>query len=138
MPRERLALLALAGMALLSGLWAALVRLGWVLPAIPLPIAGQHGALMISGFLGTLISLERAVALNWRPAFLPPLFSGLGMFWLILGLNIEVGRALIALGALGLTLVFIRIIRLQTASFTLVMGLGALCWFIGDVLWFLR
>lgn len=138
MPRERLALLALAGVALLSGLWAALVRLGWVLPAIPLPIAGQHGALMISGFLGTLISLERAVALNWRPAFLPPLFSGLGMVWLIFGLPIDVGRALIALGALGLMLVFIRIIRLQTAIFTLVMGLGALCWLIGDVLWLAR
>lgn len=138
MPRERLPLLALAALALASGLWAALVRIGWGLPALPLPIAGQHGALMISGFLGTLISLERAVALNWRPAFLPPLFSGLGMVWLIFGLPMEVGRALITLGALGLTLVFIRIIRLQMATFTIVMGLGAVCWLIGDLVWLAR
>jgi hypothetical protein len=94
--------LALAGLALLGGLWAALVRVGWPLPNLPLPVAGQHGALMISGFLGTLISLERAVALQWRPACLPPLLSGLGMLGLILGLPIEAGRALITLGAFGL------------------------------------
>jgi hypothetical protein len=136
--RNRIPLLALAGAALLGGLWAALVRLGWPLPIIPLPIAGQHGALMVSGFLGTLISLERAVALNWRPALIPPLLSGLGMLWLMIGLPLEVGRTLIALGALGLTLVFIRIIRLQPATFTVVMGLGALLWFVGDGLWLLR
>ena len=50
--------------ALFAALWAALVRVGWQMPVLPTPIAGQHGALMISAFLGTLISLERAVALH--------------------------------------------------------------------------
>ncbi len=131
-------MLALAGLALLGGLWAALVRVGWPLPNLPLPVAGQHGALMISGFLGTLISLERAVALQWRPAFVPPLLSGLGMLGLMLGLPIEAGRALITLGAFGLVLVFIRIVRRQPATFTVVMGLGALMWLVGDGLWLMR
>ncbi|MGQ0604748.1 MAG: hypothetical protein ACT4QE_23965 [Anaerolineales bacterium] len=135
---KRIPLLALAGLALLGGLWAGLVRLGWSLPVIPLPIAGQHGALMISGVLGTLITLERAVALTWRLAFIPPLLAGLGMLGLMFGLPMDVGRALITLSAFGLTLVFVRIIRLQPATFTAVMSLGALLWFVGDVLWLLR
>ncbi len=35
---------------------------------------------MISGFLGTLIALERAVAMKQMWMYLPPLFAGLG--WL--------------------------------------------------------
>lgn len=39
-----------------------LIRLGWQLPALTPSLALAHGPLMISGFLGTLITLERAVA----------------------------------------------------------------------------
>jgi hypothetical protein len=59
----RLPLLGLAGAALLAGLWAGLVRLGWAVPPGHPAWVANHGPLMISGFLGTLISLERAVAL---------------------------------------------------------------------------
>lgn len=136
--RLRLPLLALAALALFAALWAALVRLGWSLPSLPLPIAGQHGALMTSGFLGTLIGLERAVALGWRHAYVPPLLAALGTLALSLGLPLALGRGLIALGALGLVLVFAGILRQQRASHTLVMSLGAALWLIGNVLWWLR
>jgi len=65
-PRIRFPLMGLGVLGLLAAMWAGLVRLGWGLPALRpgLPIA--HGPLMISGFLGTLISLERAVALERR------------------------------------------------------------------------
>lgn len=134
----RLPLLALAAAGLLAALWAALVRLGWGLPAIPLPIAGQHGALMTSGFLGTLIGVERAVALRWRPAYLAPALAGAGTLWLVLGGPLDVGRGLVALGALGLVAVFVRIIRAHPAAHTVVMGLGAALWLVGDVLWWQR
>lgn len=127
----------LAALALLSALWAALVRIGWSLPALPIPIAGQHGMLMISGFLGTLTSLERAVALRWRPAYAPPMLSALGAIVLLVGLPPVIGRGLIALGALGLTLIFIRLYRMHPAIYVATMGVGAALWFVGGVVWWL-
>jgi hypothetical protein len=58
----------LTALALLAGLWAGLLRLGWQLPPLLLQLPAQHGPLMVSGFLGTLISLERAVATLGRLA----------------------------------------------------------------------
>ncbi len=136
--RWRWPLLALAAAGLLAALWAALVRLGWALPALPVPLAGQHGALMIAGFLGTLIGVERAVALRWRPAYLGPACAGAGALLTALGAPLDLGRGLIALGALGLVLVFVRIVRAHRTTYTLVMGLGAGLWLIGDLLWWRR
>jgi len=45
-------------LALLAALWAGLVRLGWTLPVFP-SLVMVHGPLMVCGFLGTLIPLER-------------------------------------------------------------------------------
>jgi len=56
-------LLILAIFALLLGLWAGLLRLGWSSPAFP-NLALAHGPLMVSGFLGGLIPLERAIAIR--------------------------------------------------------------------------
>ena len=66
---------------LLAALWAGLMRLGWQLPALTPSLALAHGPLMISGFLGTLITLERAVAMQKKWMYIPPLLSGLG--WLV-------------------------------------------------------
>jgi hypothetical protein len=55
----RALLMVCAGLALLTGMWVGLARMGW---ALPTPNLFIHGPLMISGFLGTLISLERAGA----------------------------------------------------------------------------
>jgi hypothetical protein len=49
------------------------------------PLAALHGALMVSGFFGTVIALERAVALGHRWAYLGLLSGGLGGFALIAG-----------------------------------------------------
>uniref|UniRef100_UPI00397A8013 hypothetical protein n=1 Tax=Salmonella sp. SAL4432 TaxID=3159887 RepID=UPI00397A8013 len=52
----RVPLLVLGLGALLAGLWAGLLRLGWPVP-LPQPLLpAAHGPLMVSGFLGTLIS----------------------------------------------------------------------------------
>ncbi len=71
----------LAILGLLAALWAGLMRLGWQLPALTPSLAILHGPVMISGFLGTLITLERAVAIKQKWMYLPPLLSGLG--WLV-------------------------------------------------------
>ena len=60
--RLRYPLLLSALLALLVAAWAGLLRIGWLLPTTG-GLAAAHGPLMVSGFLGTLIGLERAVAL---------------------------------------------------------------------------
>jgi hypothetical protein len=125
----------MAMLALLAALWAGLARLGWNLAPIwpGLPLA--HGPLMVSGFLGTLIGLERAVALRERWAYLAPAASGLGGLVLIAGLPGVAGPLLITLGSLGLAVVFVAIVRRHPALYTGVMGAGALAWLAGNLLW---
>lgn len=57
------------------GLW----RLGWAFP-LPASLAAQgaafHGPLMVSAFFGTVIALERAVALATGWAYLGPALAG--------------------------------------------------------------
>lgn len=74
----RIALLGAAGAAMLAGLWGGLARIG-----VPLPGAGpaspaDHGVMMVVGFFGALISLERAVALDRSWAYLTPALAVLG------------------------------------------------------------
>lgn len=138
--RQRAPLMLLAALALLAGLWAGLIRLGWQLPPLALRLPAQHGPLMVSGFLGTLISLERAVALSQnqggrRLYYLSPLLAGLGVLALLVTLPTAVPRGLSTLGALGLTFIFVVIYRLQPTTDHLVMGIGALLWLIGNGLW---
>ena len=74
---------ALAGASLVGGIAGGLWRLGVAVPdPLSFAAAGQlllaHGALMICGFLGTVIGIERAVAVKHRWAFAAPLASGTG------------------------------------------------------------
>ena len=132
-------LLFLAIVAFLLAMWAGLLRLGWQWAPLRPTLPSVHGPLMISGFLGTLISLERAVALaNRFPArwvYLVPTLTGLGGGVLILGGNHLIGIALITLGSLGLTILFGLIARQHAALHTIVMLIGAVCWFVGNGLW---
>lgn len=95
---------------------------------------------MISGFLGTLISLERAVALSQlqqgrRVYFLVPLLAGLGAIALLLPVPPFIPRLLITLAALGFLIIFIIIHRLQPSMHNAVMSLGVLFWLLGNRLW---
>ena len=130
----RLPLLFLAIAALLAALWAGLLRLGWQLPGGRSGLAAAHGPLMVSGFLGTLISLERAVALGSTWSYLAPLAAGGGAVLLLAGSS-NIGPLLLTLGSLGLLLLFVVIVRRHPAPYTAVMGAGALAWLAGNILW---
>jgi hypothetical protein len=121
--------------ALLSALWAGLLRLGLGLPAIQSGLYTAHGPLMVSGFLGTLISLERAVALGEGWAYVAPSLSGLGALALIAGVPDPPAALLITLGSAALIVNFLAILRRQAALFTVTMALGAVAWFVGNCLW---
>jgi hypothetical protein len=136
----RVPLLLLAAVAMLAGLWGGVIRIGWQLPPIALMLPSQHGPLMISGFLGTLISLERAAALSMhqhgrRLYYLVPLLAGLGALAMVTTLPPVAPRLLSTAAALGLVLIFVVITRLQPTADHIVMGLGALLWLVGNALW---
>lgn len=130
-------LLASAMLTLLCAMWAGLLKLGWVLPTHTPALSGMHGPLMISGFLGTLIGLERAVGLALRPAYLPPALTAVGAAALLLGLPTLPAAVVITLGSLGLVLVFGYILRQQFALHTVTMAAGAVMWLGGNLLWLL-
>jgi hypothetical protein len=133
--RTRAPLVALGIFALLAAMWGGLLRLGWNFPPLDPSLAGVHGPLMVSGFLGTLISMERAVALRARWPFAAPVLTALGGLVLITGISVAGGALLITLGSLGLVVIFAVIVRRQPALFTVTMALGAILWLIGNVVW---
>ena len=131
----RLPLLILGFAALASGVLAGLARLGWGVP-LPAPeLLLLHGPLMVSGFLGTVIGLERAVAMGRRWAYSAPLCSGLGGLALLAGLPPVVGAAAMALGSGILLLATTRLLLRQRTLFMLTMALGAFSWLAGNLLW---
>lgn len=154
----RFPIMALVMAALLAGLWAGLLRLGWAWPVLRPLLPSLHGPLMVSGFLGTLICLERAVALgtvggkqlavsgkqlavsdgrNVRKPFyyVGAAATGVGALWLVMGLPVTVGQVLVLLGSGWLTAVSLYIYRQHRTLYTAVMGLGALSWLVGNGLW---
>ncbi|MDF1499657.1 MAG: hypothetical protein P1P76_04215 [Anaerolineales bacterium] len=135
LPRQRIPLILMGLLALLVAMWAGLIRLGWAFPAGPAAWARYHGPLMVSGFLGTVIALERAAAIGRRWTYLAPALSGLGGLALVLGLPHPVGPALITAGSLGLLAVFADILRRHQALYLFTMAIGAVAWLMGNALW---
>ncbi len=135
-PALRFPLLAAGILALLAGMWAGLVRLGWPFPAVRPTLPMAHGPLMVAGFLGTLVSLERAVALERRWAYAAPLAFALGGLSLIAGWPGGFWAPLLmTLGGLGMVAIFAVIVRRQPAPFTVVMALGAVALLAGNAMW---
>ena len=125
-------LVALAILALLVAMWAGLLRIGWVLPAPP-NLSAAHGPLMVSGFLGVLIPLERAVAIRKKWMFSVPIASGLG--WISLLFSPILGGILLTLGSIGTLLILIVMVRRESHIHTITMAVGVLAWVIGNLLW---
>lgn len=99
-----------AGISLLAGLDGALLLLGVWSPVTSTRLSEWHGPLMVLGFVGTVICLERAVALGHRLAFLVPAVSGLGVIVLLAPLPFDsarAGLALLTLAQLGLLTIYV-------------------------------
>jgi len=135
MPVSRLPWLAGVLTLLLAALWAGLIRLGWAWPPLLAPLPMSHGPLMIGGFLGVVIGIERAVGLDSRPALLAPALAGVGALLTATGLGGVAGPLLITLGSLVLVVAGAAIVRIQPALFTAVIASGAVAWAVGNLLW---
>jgi hypothetical protein len=125
--------------ALLGGLGSGLARLGWQIDAVSQNWILVHGPLMISGFLGTLICLERAVALTsrYRWSLVVPAVNALGAVMLLITRDALAAKLLLTLGSLGLSILFVFMLKLHPSRDVAIMAVGAWCWLIGNVLWLL-
>jgi hypothetical protein len=119
--------------ALLTGLLAGLVRIGWDVPLSIAPATTAHGPLMVAGFLGTLISLERAVALGAPLGYGAPALGALGALALVAGA--PAAPILLTAASVGLVALSLIVARRQPALFTYVMSGGALAWLVGNARW---
>ena len=129
----RVPLMALAMAALAAGVWAGLLRVGWPLPAPGESFGALHGPLMIGGFLGTLIGVERAVALGGVWPYAAPVLSAAGVVALLAGSPLA---PLLLTGAAALlTATCLAIFAAQPALFTATMALGAMSWLVGNAAW---
>jgi hypothetical protein len=126
-PRGRLVLLATGGLALLGGLTGALVLLGLPMPSGVVPLAADHGELMALGFLGTVIALERAVAVGSRWGFASPALAALGAMLLLAGRPHE-AAVLLAGAAACLLAVYAAFARTDRSLQMGVQAAGAGAW----------
>lgn len=139
----RIACLVSAGLALVVGLYAALLLLGVATgpaTAPPSSLADRlprvHGMLLVLGFVGTLVALERAIALGRREGLLAPALLGLGGVLLVSPAPLTAGRAALVLGSAGmLALYYLPLWRRQRDDAVLVQALGAVLAVGAAVLW---
>ncbi|MGH8960343.1 MAG: hypothetical protein ACRDWT_03920 [Jatrophihabitantaceae bacterium] len=125
----------LAVISLLAGLWGGLLLLGLSLPTLRATTAADHGPLMVLGFLGTVISLERAVALRRSWAFAAPAAAGAGGLALVTGLPAVVGWSLLCLASVVFVVIYAVVLTIAPALHLKVMAAGAVCWYVATVLW---
>jgi hypothetical protein len=122
-------------LSMVCGMWLGLVRLGWNLP---LPWQDQliaHGPLMVCGFLGTLISLERSIALGSRWGYAAPMLVAAGALMLDLGPIGSFGEMLITAGSFATVAILVVVWRHHASLFVGTLTIGALAWTVGNVQW---
>jgi hypothetical protein len=128
--RPRFPLLAFGLVSLVAGVAGGLARLG-LEARIPADALAWHGALMVGAFFGTVISLERAVALGSGWSYGAPLLCGLGGAALLAGAS-QAGILLLCAGALLLVAASGAVIRRQGSLESWLLALGAAGLLAGD------
>ena len=120
--------------ALVSAIAGGLVRAGVPLEASPWLAQAvlNHAALMICAFMGTVIAVERAVALKRRAGWVGPIASASAGVALLAGAS-ETGAWLLVAAAAAFVAVNIAIVRRQAAPHTFALLASALAWLAGNL-----
>lgn len=134
----RAVFIALVAASLLGGISGGLLRYGVVVPGAAesawLGHAGlSHAALMICTFLGTVIGLERAVAVKLTAAFAAPFASAIGGLCLLAGLP-QAAAWLLVLASAVFGWVNVVVVRRQSAPHTQLLLASAGTWLAGNLL----
>ncbi|MFJ3055437.1 hypothetical protein [Herbaspirillum sp. NPDC087042] len=136
----RLGVAIVLGGMLVAAVLGGLLRAG----AIGLPLAGSefigraavlHAALMLSSFLGSVIAVERAVALRQRWAYLAPLCGvaqGACLLLVAGPLSFPLAAAFGVLAALCFVAVNVVLLARQPQAHMVVMFAGSLAWLVGN------
>lgn len=135
-PSWRLAWLIPGGVALLMGLDAGLLLLGLPAPITTDRLPEVHGMLLTLGFVATLVSLERATALGHRAGYTAPALLGLGGLLLIATpVPLVVGKAVLLVGTLAFTAVYVPLWRRNYDATLLVQLLAAGLAVVASLIW---
>ena len=124
-PAPRALLAVPAAVAMVVGVDAGLSLLGVWAPVSSGRLGEAHGLLMVLGFVGTLVALERAVALGAAWGYAAPSLLGLGGLVLLVPGTGRLGHLLLVAGAAGLCVLYVPLWRRQRDDAVLVSALGA-------------
>lgn len=125
----------LGAVALVTGVLAGLARAGWGLAPVFSAQAAHHAALMIAVFFGTVIGLERAVALARLWAYAAPLLSGLAGIALLSWAPADWAPLLVAGGSAVFAATGLAVLAAQPAAYSAVLCHGGLSYFAGGAIW---
>ena len=134
MPAPRALLAVPAAVAMVVGVDAGLTLLGVWAPVHSGRLGEAHGLLMVLGFVGTLVALERAVALGSPWGYAAPALLGSGALLLLAPGVDRLGHPLLVAGTAGLCLLYVPLWRRQRDDAVLVSALGAVLALGGAVL----
>lgn len=121
----RALLLVPGGFALLAGLNAALLLLGLPAPFHTARLMDVHGILLVLGFAGTVIALERAVAVRQSWAYLAPAALGVAAVLLTTPVPRMLPGLLLLTGSAALVAVYVPLWRRSADMAVLVQAGGA-------------
>lgn len=121
----RALLLVPGGFALVAGLDAGLLRLGLPAPVESARLSEVHGIVLVLGFVGTVIAVERAVAAGRRWCYLAPAFLGLGAVLLVSPAPRHLADSALLAGAALLVAVYVPLWRRSWDTAVLVQAAGA-------------
>ncbi len=136
-----LTLLAIIVAAMVIGIAAGLARLGIEVPTAAMERALDHGPILVAGVFGTLISLERAVAMRtvmtrgWTWADAAPVLGGAGTIVLLIDGATVPAMALLTAGAAVLVGVNLEMLRRHPTLDVLTMAIGAGFLLLADAAW---
>jgi hypothetical protein len=132
-PAARLPLLAAGFVSLVFGVAAGLARLGWDIRLPGDGLAVLHGPLMACAFFGTVISLERAVALGAGWGYLGPLGAGAGGLAMVAGAHFP-ALILLAAGSAVFVAASCVLLKRQPLLHNACLVIGAASWLAGTLL----
>lgn len=124
--------------ALLAGMAAGVQRAGWMPPGGTGELAAWHGPLMVAGFFGTMIGVERAVGQGLPWLYAAPVLSGLAGLLAIAGVSPSLVPLLFSAASGILLLGGLALVVAHPALFTGTMTAGLAAWLIGNMLWLLQ
>ena len=128
-PKYIFIILPLIFLSLITGIWAGWIRVGWDFPLSS--SAGEHGALMVGSFLGTLICLERAFTFPKKIALILRFFNSLSFIFIIIKYPV-IAHWILFIGSIGLVILYFLIYLKFSELYVLLMMAGAMCWVIGN------